>query len=85
MHYIYDIIRMNDKAAEKALAKKAAESETSRLCSYSGDSASGVVLHSAKQRNTVFLKAGRPAAQFIARWFSVNSDEARNKLVESYF
>lgn len=84
MHSLNSIIRMNNLADMKA-RRVGAETETGRLCSYSGDSASGVVLHSAKQRNTVFLKAGRPSASFIARWFSVNSDEARNRLVESYF
>lgn len=70
---------MNNRAAVKA------ESNFDRHCSFSGDSKSGVVLHSARLRNTVFLSAGKRASDFLRRWWSVNSQEARNKLVEGYF
>jgi hypothetical protein len=72
---------MNREAVEASFK----EDNHSRHCSFAGNSAEGVVLHSAKHRNTVFLKAGRQAAAFIARWWSVNSQEARDRLVESYF
>ena len=69
----------------EAAAAWIVENETNRPCSFAGDSASGVVLHSAKHRNTVFVQGGRSAAAFLARWWSVNSQEARDRLVESYF
>ena len=73
------IIVMNERASQ---AKP--EDNFSRDCSYSGDPKNGVVLHSARLRNTVFLYP-RQAKNFIRRWFSVNSKEAQNHLVESYF
>jgi hypothetical protein len=79
------IVKMNDKAARVAPI----EDNHSRACSFTGDSRGGVVLHSAKFRNTVFLngslRSSRQAANFIRRWNSVNSQEARNRIVEGYF
>jgi len=83
MHCLSDIARANRNAVERA-RRGAAESETSRHCSYSGDSENGVVLHSAKQRSTVFLKPWQ-AKLFLAAWLGKNSAEAHDKLVESYF
>lgn len=74
---------MNNNAVIRA-QRGAAESETSRHCSYAGDAESGVVLHSAKQRSTVFLN-GANARAFLAAWFGTNSAEKHDELVESYF
>lgn len=73
---------MNNRAAEKAAR---IEDNHNRHCSYSGSARDGVVLHSAKQRATIFVPGGRPAAAFVAQWFSRNSQEQRDALVESYF
>lgn len=81
MHSLSGIIRMNRKAAEKALS----EDNHSRHCSFCGNVDAGVVLHSAKLRNTVFLGAGKVASDFLASWWSRNSQESRDALVESYF
>jgi hypothetical protein len=83
MHSIEGIRSLNRKAAARA-KRVAAESETSRHCSYSGDVENGVVLHSAKQRSTAFIEGGK-ARVFLAAWLGTNSAEAHNKLVESYF
>ncbi len=80
MHSLSGIRAMNEKAVRRAKA----ETETSRHCSFAGDTESGVVLHSAKQRSTIFL-APRRAKLFLVRWFGTNSDEARDRIVESYF
>lgn len=83
MHSLDQIIRMNNRAAEKV------EDNHNRHCSFNGDARQGVVLHSAKHRATVVLegslKSSRAAATFLAKWWSVNSQDARNQLVESYF
>lgn len=70
---------MNEKSAVKA------ESNWDRRCSATGTVENGIVLHSAKFRNTVFLKPGRQSRAFLVRYGSVNSQEAQNRLVESYF
>ena len=84
MFDLQTIVKINDRASQVKV-----EDNHNRACSYSGDSRGGVVLHSAKFRNTVFLRGSvdhsRAAAGFISRWFSVNSQEARNRIVESYF
>jgi hypothetical protein len=72
---------MNRKAVEAA---DAIEDNHNRHCSFSGDAKNGVVLHSAKLRNTVFLYPLQ-AKRFLVKWFSVNSQEARDSIVESYF
>lgn len=72
---------MNREAAQAV----SAETETNRHCSFSGTPEDGVVLHSAKHRNTVFLTGGRAARRFTVAWWSVNSQEARDRLVEGYF
>lgn len=75
---------MNNNAVIRA-ARGAAESETSRHCSYSGDVESGLVLHSAKQRSTVFLSNKATVRAFLAAWFGTNSAVSRDALVERYF
>jgi hypothetical protein len=81
MFALNEIVKMNRKAAAKALR---VEDNHNRACSFSGDAEHGVVLHSAKLRNTVFL-APKLAVNFLRRWYSVNSQEARNRIVEGYF
>lgn len=83
MYGLSEISRMNRNAEARA-ARGAAESETSRHCSYSGDSVEGVVLHSAKQRSTVFLPP-LAAKIFLAMWLGTNSQAKRDMLAESYF
>lgn len=80
MHCLETLHRLNAKAA----ARPAAETETTRHCSYSGDEALGLVLHSAKQRSTCFL-SGASATYFLTRWLVTNSVDVRDQLVESYF
>jgi hypothetical protein len=70
---------MNRKAAQNA----AAETETSRHCSFSGDALRGIVLHSAKQRSTVFID-GERAHQFLALRYNLSRTQ-QDRLIESYF
>ncbi len=70
---------MNAKAAVKA------ENNFDRHCSFQGDVQDGVVLHSAKLRNTVFLSPGARASKFLRQWWSRSSQESRDTLVEGYF
>jgi hypothetical protein len=72
---------MNREAAEKALI----EDNHSRHCSFAGNAMDGVVLHLAKLRNTVFLSAGARANEFLTGWWSRNSQESRDALVEGCF
>lgn len=81
MFALNEIQEMNRRAAAKA---NRVEDNHNRACSYSGDAASGVVLHSAKFRNTVFLRPTL-ARHFLREWNSVNSQEARNHIVEGFF
>lgn len=85
MHSLSGIIALNNAAIRRAKQKAQAESETDRRCSYCGDAEQGIVLHSAKQRSTVFVSAGAPSVKFLAKWHGTNSDEAHDALVESYF
>lgn len=75
------IVGMNSKAASATRAKT--ETETSRHASFAA-SRGGVVLHSAKQRATVFLK-GAQAKKFLDNWNAGNDQTKRDHLVESYF
>lgn len=82
MFALNEIVEMNRRAASKHAAH--VEDNHNRACSFSGDAKAGVVLHSAKFRNTVFLRPTL-ARHFLRQWNSVNSQEARNHLVESFF
>ena len=84
MHSLEGITAMNAAAVRKA-KRGAAETETSRHCSFSGDRDAGVVLHSAKQRSTVFVSKGPAAACFLMQWHATNSAEVRDRIVETYF
>jgi hypothetical protein len=81
MFALNEIVEMNRRAALKSVK---AETNFDRECSYSGEVHTGIVLHSARLRNTVFLRPSL-AANFLRRWNSVNSQEARNRIVEGYF
>jgi hypothetical protein len=83
MHSLSGIIAMNAAAVRRA--HRNAETETTRHCSFAGDAQNGVVLHSAKQRSTVFVKGGAAATAFLAKWFGTNSDTRRDSIVESFF
>jgi hypothetical protein len=82
MFDLAEIVEMNRRAVSKSRAK--VETNFDRACSYNGDANTGVVLHSARLRNTVFLRPSL-ARHFIRRWNSVNSQTSRNRIVESYF
>lgn len=84
MHGLSGIIAANNNAVARAKARAQAETETSRHCSFADADDGAVVLHSAKQRATVFLD-GKKAVAFKARWFGTNSAEVRDSVVESYF
>lgn len=59
------------------------ESETTRHCSFV-QSAAGIVLHSAKQRSTIFLK-GVSAAAFLRKVGVARSELRVDQIIESYF
>ena len=79
MFDLQTIIHMNEKAAR---AKP--EDNFSRECSWQGDPQHGVVVHSAKFRNTVFIVGGR-AKRFIAAWWSTTDQSRRNRIAEALF
>lgn len=60
------------------------ESETGRHSSFVGDAERGVVLHSAKQRSTVFLNPER-AEGFLKEVGAAKTPEAKDEAIESYF
>lgn len=83
---------INDKLAARQLAKQKAETETTRQSSYT-EHGGNVILHSAKQRATVFLK-GEQAAHFLKRMRQVpalaklrgeTEEGCRNWIIERYF
>ena len=67
----------------KAATAPAVETETTRHCSFVRSS-QGVVLHSARQRSTVFL-SGNDAAKFLRMAARNRSPARRDALIESYF
>jgi hypothetical protein len=71
------IIKMN-KAPVKV------EDNHNRHCSFTQASATEVVLHSAKLRNTVFLE-GRKAIRFLNKVRGYRTAERRDKFIESFF
>lgn len=81
MFALAEIVEMNDRAVRNSVR---VEDNHNRHCSFSGDASRGVVLHSALLRNTCFLPPAR-AKNFLRRWNSVNSAEARDAVVESFF
>jgi hypothetical protein len=84
MHSLSGIRAMNRKAVARYNRAEQPESETSRHCSYQGNPEDGIVLHSAKLRNTAFI-IGKKAKLFLTEWFGTNSADRRDKIVESYF
>jgi hypothetical protein len=83
MFSLSTIIAMNNKAARKS--RRSVETETSRHCSFTGSTLRGIVLHSAKLRNTVHLDSGRDANDFLARYSAARNRAAKDALIESYF
>jgi hypothetical protein len=79
MHSLEGIIAMNDRAARVKV-----EDNHNRECSWQGDSLHGIVVHSAKFRNTVYLVGGR-AKRFIAKWWSTTDQNRRNSYAEALF
>lgn len=79
MYSLETIKKLNAEAATRA----AAETETTRHCSFVR-SAQGVVLHSAKQRSTLFID-GLIAARFLRMSARNRMPAARDRLIESYF
>ena len=82
MRDLATIIRDNDRAVEQFRAKQRVEDNHNRQSSYIGDVHQGVVLHSARHRNTVFLRPGKAAASFLAAALATRDE---NALIESYF
>jgi len=78
MHGLTEIIAMNNRATEKV------EDNHNRHCSWTGSVADGIVLHSAKLRNTVFLAPAK-AAKFVTRLRKAKTGIERDHLIESYF
>lgn len=60
------------------------EDNHSRHCSFTGGESGGIVLHSAKLRNTVFIK-GKQAIQFLHRVDGCEDQDHLDFLIESYF
>ncbi len=83
MYHLEGIKQINSNAVAR-YKRGQAETETSRHCSYTGTVKEGMVLHSAKQRATVFI-IGSKAKQFLAAWLGTNSTTKHDALVESYF
>lgn len=79
MHSLEGIIAMNNQAC-----KVKVEDNHNRECSWQGDPIHGVVIHSAKYRNTVYLVGGR-AKRFIAKWWSTTDQNLRNHYAEALF
>lgn len=79
MFDLQTIVKMNDRACQ---AKP--EDNFSRECSWQGDPIHGVVVHSAKFRNTVYIVGG-PAKRFITRWWSTTDQNRRNRIAEALF
>ncbi len=66
-----------------ARASKPVEAETTRHCSFV-KSATGIVLHSAKHRNTVFIKKGSDSDAFYRR-IGAGDQNFQDRVIESYF
>ena len=79
MYSLETIKKLNAEAAVRA----AAETETTRHCSFVRSS-QGVVLHSAKLRSTAFLD-GNEAARFLRLAARNRTPGRRDALIESYF
>ncbi len=83
MHSLEGIKKMNDE--EVARQERAGETETSRLSSYTGDAEAGVVIHSAKNRSTAFIRAGKPSEEFLKNVESAKNDKAKNDVIEKQY
>jgi hypothetical protein len=81
MRSLQEIIRDNEKAANT----RKVEDNFNRDCSWTGDVHGGIVLHSARQRSTGYLKPGAQSRRFLRLWNMCNSQEAKNRIVENYF
>lgn len=79
MHSLQGIIAMNNNACRVKV-----EDNHSRECSWTGDPDHGVVVHSAKFRNTVFIGGAR-AKRFITAWWSTTDQNKRNHIAEALF
>ena len=82
MYCLESIKKMNCDAVKRQ--RRNAEQETTRLSSFSGEPYSGLILHSAKNRSTVFL-LGAAARAFLADYSKAKGKLAKNAVIESYF
>ena len=82
MHDLKTIVRINNEAARKA---KNIETNHNRECSMTGDAETGIVIHSAKFRNTRFIHAGAASKTFLFRFNRARSQSAKNHIIEAYF
>lgn len=86
MRDLQSIIRDNNEAVRKFKAdKRSAETNHNRECSMTGDAESGIVIHSAKCRETRFIRAGAAARAFLLRYGRAVGQAARNRIIESHF
>ena len=86
MHDLKTIIKLNDDAVRNFKAKaKGVETNHNRECSMTGDAESGIVIHSAKCRETRFIPAGAAAKTFLFRYGRARSQAARNYIIEAHF
>ena len=79
MYSLDTLKKMNADAVTRATA----ETETTRHCSFVRSS-QGVVLHSARQRSTVFL-SGNDAAKFLRMSARNRTPARRDAIIEAYF
>lgn len=86
MRDLQSIIRDNNEAVRKFKANaKNIETNHNRECSMTGDAESGIVIHSAKCRETRFIPAGAAAKTFLFRYGRARSQAARNYIIEAHF
>lgn len=82
MHSLEGIKKMNDEEVARQ-ERGRAETETTRASSYAGNDDSGIVLHSAKQRSTTFLRPGETSKEFLKSWKAAKTQEDKNHLLPS--
>lgn len=83
MHSLEGIKKMNDE--EVARQKRGAESETTRMSSHTGDADTGLVLHSAKNRSTIFVPPGKQSEQILKELGDAKTDQQKNTVIEAHY
>lgn len=83
MHSLEGIKKMNDE--EVARQQRQAETETTRWSSHTGNPKDGMVLHSAKLRNTMFVPPGKDAEKLQKRLDAAKNQAEKNSIIEGQF